>query len=353
MPVSRRDAIAGSLLGTAVGDALGLPYEGLTPARARRLLGPPERHRLLPGRGLLSDDTEQTCLVALALAESKGEVEAFTRRFGCRLRTWFLLLPAAMGLATLRACLKLTLGFSPAASGVCSAGNGSAMRCAILGAAVDDLGLLARLAEASCRVTHTDPRAVRGTLAVALAAWFSCRSEQVTPAGYAKLLEQVGGCPAPELDALLGRTIASVEAGQDTLDFADSMGLSQGVTGFVCHTVPVALHAWLRHPESYREALGTILGCGGDTDTTAAITGGVVGARTGMQGIPEAWLGGLSDWPRTTRWLETVADALAAASSDAAPVPVPRLPVAGLLLRNAFFLSVILAHAARRAAPPY
>ncbi|MEP2308217.1 ADP-ribosylglycohydrolase family protein, partial [Rhodopirellula bahusiensis] len=34
------DAIVGCLFGTAVGDALGLPYEGVSPQRAERLLGP-------------------------------------------------------------------------------------------------------------------------------------------------------------------------------------------------------------------------------------------------------------------------------------------------------------------------
>lgn len=47
----RRDRIAGVLLGTAVGDALGLPREGLSPKRAWRMLGDEERHA---GAGLVS-----------------------------------------------------------------------------------------------------------------------------------------------------------------------------------------------------------------------------------------------------------------------------------------------------------
>jgi hypothetical protein len=39
--------IVGSLLGRALGDAIGLPYEGLSPRRAQRMLGPPDRHRFL------------------------------------------------------------------------------------------------------------------------------------------------------------------------------------------------------------------------------------------------------------------------------------------------------------------
>lgn len=65
-------AILGCLIGTAVGDALGLPYEGISPRRAVKLLGPPTRFRFLFGRGMVSDDTEHTVLVAEALIESGG-----------------------------------------------------------------------------------------------------------------------------------------------------------------------------------------------------------------------------------------------------------------------------------------
>ncbi|MGB7325235.1 MAG: ADP-ribosylglycohydrolase family protein, partial [Rubripirellula sp.] len=57
------DAIIGCILGTAVGDALGLPYEGVSAKRAPRLLGPPDRNRFFLGRGMISDDTEHTCMV--------------------------------------------------------------------------------------------------------------------------------------------------------------------------------------------------------------------------------------------------------------------------------------------------
>jgi ADP-ribosylglycohydrolase len=67
----RTDTLTGVLLGTAVGDALGLPREGLSPRRARRLFGgPPLRHRLVFGRGMVSDDTEHACVTAQALLRS-------------------------------------------------------------------------------------------------------------------------------------------------------------------------------------------------------------------------------------------------------------------------------------------
>ena len=121
-------AVAGCILGTAVGDALGLPYEGLTPRRAGRCYGPPDRYRFFFGRGMVSDDTEHTCLVARALAVSDADVEVFLRDLAWGLRLWLLGLPAGTGLATLRAALKLWIGFSPRRSGVTSAGNGADAR---------------------------------------------------------------------------------------------------------------------------------------------------------------------------------------------------------------------------------
>jgi ADP-ribosylglycohydrolase len=41
--------IVGCILGTAVGDAIGLPYEGLSRRRAAKLLGQPDRHRFFYG----------------------------------------------------------------------------------------------------------------------------------------------------------------------------------------------------------------------------------------------------------------------------------------------------------------
>ena len=86
--------IVGSILGTAVGDAIGLPYEGLSRQRAKKLFGQPDRHRLLFGRGMISDDTEHTCMVAQALIGSGGDVSAFRRSLAWRFRFWMIALPA-------------------------------------------------------------------------------------------------------------------------------------------------------------------------------------------------------------------------------------------------------------------
>src|SRR6185312_926598 len=148
----RLDRLTGALLGTAVGDALGLPREGLSRRRARRLFGDsPIEHRFLLGRGMVSDDTEHACMTAQALLAAPDDPARFARSLAWRLRGWLAAMPAAVGWGTLRAIVKLWLGFSPARSGVVSAGNGAAMRAPFLGASLafhpDRLDAAARTAE--------------------------------------------------------------------------------------------------------------------------------------------------------------------------------------------------------------
>src|SRR5258708_36125062 len=129
--------LAGLILGTAVGDALGLPAEGLSPYRIQKRWKDDWRMRLVFGRGMVSDDTEHSFFVAQSLLTSSADVAAFRRGLAARLRWWFVGLPAGVGLATARACLKLWLGISTERSGGFFAGEGSAIPsagvCAFLG----------------------------------------------------------------------------------------------------------------------------------------------------------------------------------------------------------------------------
>ena len=69
------------MLGAALGDALGLPIEGLRPRRAARMFKGPLQHRLLMGRGMVSDDTDHLVMVAHAgLATTDEEFGIFVHR---------------------------------------------------------------------------------------------------------------------------------------------------------------------------------------------------------------------------------------------------------------------------------
>ena len=133
----------------------------------------PWRHRLLFGRGMLSDDTEHSLFVAQSLLRYPDDAEAFQHRLAWHLRWWFAALPAGIGMATARASLNLWLGFPPTRSGVFSAGNGPAMRSALIGGYFHEQPkMLHRFVLASTQLTHTDPKADVGAEAVArLAAW--------------------------------------------------------------------------------------------------------------------------------------------------------------------------------------
>ena len=68
------DSIIGCELGTAIGDVIRLPYERLCKRRKYRLCPNLNGHNFLFGRGMVSDDTEHTCMVAQPLIVSSGEV---------------------------------------------------------------------------------------------------------------------------------------------------------------------------------------------------------------------------------------------------------------------------------------
>ena len=352
--MSKEQAIVGCLLGTAIGDAVGLACEGLPRRRQTRVFPRLDGPRLLGRRGMVSDDTEHTCLVAQALIESGGDPNGFARALARRLRLWLLGMPAGVGWATLRATLKLCLGVPPSRSGVPSAGNGPAMRSALLGVYCgEDPERLRSLVRASARLTHTDPRAEAGALAVAVAAHLSGEGPADLPRLYQRTMEGLlGGEDAGFLD-LARRVVAGVEAGETTQTFAASVSAGERVSGYVYQTVPVALHAWLRFPRDYRQAVLAVVHCGGDTDTTGAIVGAIVGAAVGLDGIPAEWRVALWEWPRTVEWMTRLGGQLAGVCADNQPQHPLALPFLPLLARNIFFAVVVLAHGFRRLLPPY
>ncbi len=346
-----QDKIVGILIGTAVGDALGLPYEGISRRRAKRLFPGKLRHRFLLGRGMISDDTEHTFMVAQTLLDASSDIKLFSRKLAWRLKWWFLRLPAGVGMATAKACMKLWCGFSPKRSGVFSAGNGPAMRAAIFGTVDDDKKRHA-LVEASTRMTHTDPKALTGAIAVAdLTNWIidaDRRNPQTLPAR--DEVVDLLSCIEPQ-DEVWCEIVSKMEngwmIGLSVMQFADSLGLQNGVSGYVYHTVPVAIYAWHRHYGDFRKTLESVVECGGDTDTVEAIAGALAGATVGESGIPREWIDGICDTPINVSLLRKTATALAERRGQVWyfwPLSIPR---------NLFFLLIVLGHGFRRLLPPY
>ncbi|MFN0135569.1 MAG: ADP-ribosylglycohydrolase family protein [Phycisphaerae bacterium] len=343
--------ILGCLLGCAVGDAIGLPREGLTVARAARLFGPPPlRHALLFGRGLCSDDTEHLVMTARALCISNGDVTVFTAALARDLRCWIATLPAGVGFATLRACLKLCIGMHPPHSAVRSAGNGPAMRAAIIGLAARDDSHLFALADASATITHSDPRAIDGARIIALAARRSSRNEMSSDR--AALIDELAAhARDPEFRELLITAAAALRAGNSPSEFAAARNWHRGVSGFINHTVTAALLCWLAHPGDFRGAVESAVTLGGDTDTVAAITGSLVGCELGPAAIPQEWTDRLIEWPRNVDWMRRLAAALSESINSRRRVAAPAMHWPRTIPRNAFFGATVLLHAARRLLP--
>ncbi|MBI5480090.1 MAG: ADP-ribosylglycohydrolase family protein [Deltaproteobacteria bacterium] len=88
------DRLAGTLVGTALGDALGLPAEGMSARSIARRFGRLDRFRFLGHTGFVSDDTQHSALVTGSLVGAPADVEACVRFFRRALRGWFLRLPS-------------------------------------------------------------------------------------------------------------------------------------------------------------------------------------------------------------------------------------------------------------------
>jgi ADP-ribosylglycohydrolase len=239
-------------------------------------------------------------------------------------------------------------------SGVFSAGNGPAMRSAILGACFGEYpDKLRDLVNASTRMTHTDPKAEQGALAIALTTHFLCQNRPLSLEHFYEFHAEHLGSDAGELLSLIEQVLRSVEAGETTAVFAARLGLEEGVSGYILHTVPVAIHAAISHADDLEGALQAVLECGGDTDTVAAITGGMVGACLGSDGIPERLKRGVWEPIYSSVWLVQLGKSLA--DTVLKGVKQRPQPTRWILLpfRNVLFLVVVLLHGFRRLLPPY
>lgn len=335
------DRLTGVLLGTALGDALGLPAERLSGQRIARQFGSMDRFRLLGRTGFVSDDTEQAALVAQSLARCPEDPTTCAEAFRRSLLGWFLRLPWGVGMATIKACLRIAAGMRP--SGVLSAGNGAAMRAAVVGVfLVDDPDARLRFGRALAEVTHRDERAVAGALYVSELAASVCRTSNRSIA-FQSALESV---TEPQLLAALRRAADLAESSTDTGDAARQLGTS----GFVLHTVPFATFCFLRFGDEPLGALQQAIAAGGDTDSIAAILGGWLGALHGEAGLPTHLLNRIHDGPFGPTHLRALGHHLVRTGQG--PIaPVPGYSPVAALTRNLLLYPVILAHGFRRILP--
>lgn len=294
--------------------------------------------RLLGKVGFVSDDTEQSALVAQALARGGSDDDACVRAFRRSMVGWFARLPFGIGGATLRACLRMTAGLRR--SGVRSAGNGAAMRAGILGVHLaDDPTRRERLGRVFASVTHTDERAIQAALFVAEVSTRAMGPGVATPAQlltHARVvLEEAELVAAVNLALALAVDDATLDEAVEVL----------GNTGFVVHSLGICTYCFARFGAVPMEAIDCAIRAGGDTDTHAAIVGGWVGALHGASRLPRDLVDNLQDGPFGPTHLRGLAYALVESTAP------PRWSCAYALARNLMLYPVVLAHGFARLVP--
>ncbi|MCW8129585.1 MAG: ADP-ribosylglycohydrolase family protein [Planctomycetota bacterium] len=339
---TERERKRGTLLGLAWGDAFGCPVEGWRKAEIVKIYGDyrslpvqypleairasnAEALRKLRPLGLHSDDTQQ----ALALLQVRAWSPTAWAEIlveGKRRLSW-----RGTGRNFNDALRKLAKGINPSVSGSASAGMGAAMRIAPLGTRYAcEPNTLAQAAMESSLVTHGDIRAAALAYAVARAAALFVQG--VTPHDVLGTLHEdvlqaerawLDGHSEWTIDRTAGTLVSDALRELRTTPLSDHAALRERLSqrarphladgftrahpnqGFVLlggmHALAMAFDPELNDPQA---ALAEIVRLGFDTDTVAAICGGLLGARFGTGWIPTERL---LDRAR----LEAYADALA------------------------------------------
>jgi len=290
------------MLGLAVGDSLGAPFEQPASATEPSKLLKGWDGEYLEGHGLhtsrkkgeWTDDTGMAVALAEALVSSKSfNTEAVSEKY----HAWYCATPRTLiGGTILKAMGHYGAHGDEDLCGVeGSEGNGSAMRCAPIGLFHRvDTKLAMDVARLDARITHKSLEAEEGSAAVAgmvSRAFFN---------GYAKNSGRTHDF-LPEVTSLLRPSkirdlLGSIPKITNSLDI-DAGHLQEflaknGTKGHVLQTVPAAIACFVL-TNSFAEAVKAAIRAGGDTDTTAAITGAIAGAYYGLFHIPFAWRKGV------------------------------------------------------------
>jgi ADP-ribosylglycohydrolase len=304
---SELDRARGALYGLAIGDALGMPTQLLSPDEVDRRFGSitwfqpaPDDHLIAAGlpAGHITDDTEQALLIARLLIDGHGRIDPLT--LANALADWERDMVRRgsldlLGPSTQRAISAVAAGTSVEEAGRFGDTNGAAMRVTPVGIArpVDDSeGLLQAVVDAS-GVTHNTTLALAGASAVAAAV-----SAGVGGAGLDEAIQ--AGLAA----ARVGRNYGSWVAGADVAArieaaFAGMHGLAEDkVIQFIRSVVGTSVATQESVPAAFAvlRAVGEqgawnacllAASLGGDSDTIAAIAGAIAGACQGIGAFPK------------------------------------------------------------------
>lgn len=289
----RRSRAQGMLLGLACGDALGRPVEFQSPARIEREHGR-VTEMLANGThgqpaGTITDDTEMALCIARSLVE-RGTFDP--EDIAARFVDWKVSGPFDIGIMTANALQRIDRGESwdeagpnewEASQEGSNAGNGSLMRCAPYAITYwDDPEELVRASRQSSAITHADPRCQ-----------WSCTLFNRTLANLLKGVDQPLETAVADLESNLPDDVREAIDPVVECLHGDRSDVQLANSGYVVTTLQAGLYHGLI-ADTAKEAIVDAVMLGGDTDTIAAVTGAVAGARFGVGALPETWLETLS-----------------------------------------------------------
>lgn len=298
----------GSIVGLAVGDALGYPAEFRSRSQLLAEIGPdgitefvalhdPRFSRpFIVGRehppGSFTDDTQMTVAVAEGLlAADRDDLDACMRAIAARFVEWSRSDDncRSPGETCMTGCRALARGVPWRQAGVArSKGCGSAMRVAPVGLLyATDRDRLLEVARATSLLTHGHDAAVEGAAAAALMVAVALDGGDGA-ATYDAIREACAGRSA-DFDACLARV-------PDLLHVEPGVALSEAGLGEAWvaeEAVASALYCVWRHPDDFAAGVLEAVNTDGDSDSIATIVGSVLGARLGLDAIPARWRGGV------------------------------------------------------------
>ncbi len=266
--------MVGCILGGAMGDALGGPYEGTVPPVVID-----DSHAWV-----LSDDTQLTLATCESIART-GRVDA--EDIARRMAEWFSQgRITGVGASTLKALRDLCAGAHWALSGrqgEMAAGNGAAMRISPLAFLLNPFVAADRvMIRDVSRITHRNEEAYVGALAI-------CIAVRLAQQGSWQFTREAIGEVAGELpDSVVKDRLLELDQLPNGAE-AHHAAARFGASGYVADSVPLAIFAASASGTSFRDIVIAAVGCGGDTDTIASMAAQISGAAVGVGGLPSEW----------------------------------------------------------------
>ncbi len=317
-----RDYVRGVILGGAIGDALGMPFEGLSKKEMKQQYGvvgtyvnsvySPHTKGLV--RGSYTDDTQLTlATVESIIAQKKVDIQDLGRCFAELYRQKDLI---AAGRATKRALKNIVKGQSAYESGILDAyGCGAATRIAPIGLLPEDGRDKETLVCEVTSITHASTVAVASAMAIAYAVayLFGGKNSVDSVSEKRKFLEHIWfwtnyAIPAEEPDFSRKIELLEVQINKSFEEVAEQIG----TTGLATHVVPLAIFSFLKEPRNFGKLMTQTINCGGDTDSRASLAGSLYGAYNGFSKIPVRYYVNLKDNKRILQ----VADQFSALLSE-------------------------------------